>query len=494
MKLKRRGLFARISATVVALLMVPFSTISVAYGLGDNDGVDETPVVATEPAESTEEPAQEVEEQSSETATAEKTEVVEEAPPAAEAPDATEEVASSEGDDSDVTSDAAADKAATEEKVEQAAKADDKKAEATAKKEEPKKTSAPEPKPSPSPSVDDEAANVSEDDEVAEEDDDDGLGPTSADLLVSCTAGVIVMQNVHPTGQSFTNIGYDTDEGEVILDRVVLGPGQTQTLDASTVPAGHPLYWWTDWLTEWGWWVENGGSTHCSGGPTPEPSPTPTEEPEPRPVDVGRDSKTGLVTATNPEGNPPVVVVVRDKDDKEIGRVSLKPGETGTVGTDRCEEVSIGIIVGDADEQFWGELPAEICTSTPPPSPTPTETVKPSPTPTPEPTAPEPTPSATPTPTPTPTQEPTKPVAPKPSPTTEPTATPSERPTAEPTSDKDGGSKDGDKDKGKKGTKPRLPKSGVSDDDPIVAIVGATVLAAAVSAGGLVAWRRRRAS
>ena len=82
MKLKRRGLFARISATVVALLMVLFSTISVAYGLGDNDGVDETPVVATEPAESTEEPAQEAEEQSSEVTEPEKAEVVEEATPA----------------------------------------------------------------------------------------------------------------------------------------------------------------------------------------------------------------------------------------------------------------------------------------------------------------------------------------------------------------------------------------------------------------------------
>lgn len=483
MKLKRRGLFARISATVVALLMVLFSTISVAYGLGDNDGVDETPVVATEPAESTEEPTQEAEEQSSEVIEPEKAEVVEEALPAAEAPDATEEAVSD--DDATETSDdsdAAADKAAADEKVEQAAKVDDK-AEAkeaavgkTTKKEEPKKTSAPEPKASPSPSS--------------------SLSISLKDLEVTCVDGgsSITVANEGPGNISLI-AGWFNSQGEEIslVGRGInLAPGENENVDTTSVPKGTEVaYAFTVYR-----YLEDdiealGGNGTVLCGSAGEPSPEPTEEPEPRPVDVGRDSKTGLVTATNPEGNPSVVVVVRDNNDKELERVSLKPGETGTVGTDRCEEVSIGIIVGDADEQFWGEFPAEDCTPVPSPSPTPTETVKPSPTPTPEPTAPEPTPSATPTPTPTPTQEPTRPVTPKPSPTTEPTATPSERPTAEPTSDKDGGSKDGDKDKGKKGTKPKLPKSGVSDDDPIVAIVGATVLAAAVSAGGLVAWRRR---
>ena len=445
MKIEKGGLFARISATTVALMMVLFSTISVAYGLGDNDGVDETPVVITE---STEEPAQEADEQSSEVTEPEKAEVVEEAPPAAEAPDVTEEVVSDDvATETSDDSDAAADKAAADEKVEQAAKVDDK-AEAkeaavgkAAKKKEPKKTSAPEPKASPSPSV--------------------GGKPTDADLGVSCTDGLLSVTNAHSSWRLRMHIAYYlVEDEETSIGRIDLVPGQLRTVDVSMVPAGVSVRWGVSWFSPTDDYVERYGSIDCSDSPDPDPSPTPTEKPEPRPVDVGRDSKTGLVTATNPEGNPPVIVVVRDKDDKELERVSLKPGETGTVGTDRCETVSIGVVVGDVDEQFWGEFPAEDCTPVPSPSPTPT-------------------------------QEPTKPVAPKPSPTTEPTATPSERPTAEPTSDKDGGSKDGDKDKGKKGTKPKLPKSGVSDDDPIVAIVGATVLAAAVSAGGLVAWRRR---
>ena len=472
MKNQKRGRMSTLGAIALAIVLALGVWLGANTARGDDLEDATATMAATErPAESTEEPAQEADEQSSEVTEPEKAEVVEEAPPAAEAPDVTEEVVSDDvATETSDDSDAAADKAAADEKVEQAAKVDDK-AEAkeaavgkTTKKEEPKKTSAPEPKASPSPSV--------------------GGKPTDADLGVSCTDGLLSVTNAHSSWRLRMHIAYYlVEDEETSIGRIDLVPGQLRTVDVSMVPAGVSVRWGVSWFSPTDDYVERYGSIDCSDSPDPDPSPTPTEQPEPRPVDVGRDSKTGLVTATNPEGNPPVVIVVRDKDDKELERVSLEPGETGTVGTDRCEEVSIGVIVSDADEQFWGEFPAEDCTPVPSPSPTPTETVKPSPTPTPEPTAPEPTPSATPT----PTQEPTRPVTPKPSPTTEPTATPSERPTAEPTSDKDGGSKD----KGKKGAKPKLPKSGVSDDDPIVAIFGATMLAVVVSAGGLVLWRRR---
>ena len=263
--------------------------------------------------------------------------------------------------------------------------------------------------------------------------------------------------------------------------------------------------------------------------PSPEPTPTPTEEPEPEPSEepepgdlpVTSDLNVTCIDGgarismhnTNDKWHSTTIVGWFDDDGVEHPlnyETDVAPGGTDYVSTTAVPKGSkIGYTIVWSDGVYGEEgrsyqTPAGrlLCGSAggdpsptptptkpvdPTPSPSPTETVKPSP----EPTVPEPTASATPTPTPAPTQEPTKPGTPESSPTTEPTKAPSEQPTAEPTSDKGGGSKDGDKDKGKKGTKPRLPKSGVSDDDPIVAIVGATVLAVVVSAGGLVLWRRR---
>ena len=96
------------------------------------------------------------------------------------------------------------------------------------------------------------------------------------------------------------------------------------------------------------------------------------------PVESDRN-KEGLVGVKNPEGNPDVVVVVRDKDDKEIKRIPLSPGESATLQTDRCQAITLGVIVkGEADERFGKEFPAGDCKPSSSTKPAPTSSTKPS--------------------------------------------------------------------------------------------------------------------
>ena len=406
MNTKKGGPLARISATVVALMMLLFGSISVAYGLGgDGDGVDETLVIPAKMDEgSTTPPSKSPSPRPTPPRPAPGSgEDVREDPP----------VCSPEGGGSIAlyTTPWTFDWVFDEDQwqwVETPKEFGETVVSSWPATEGECPTPEPSPTPTPTPTED-------PDPEPSEEPEPGDL-PVTSDLNVTCIDGGarISMHNTNDKWHSTTIVGWFDDDGveHPLNYETDVAPGGTDYVSTTAVPKGSKIGYTIVWSD--GVYGEEGrsyqtpaGRLLCgSAGGDPSPTPTPT-----KPVD-------------------------------------------------------------------------------PTPSPSPTETVKPSP----EPTVPEPTASATPTPTPAPTQEPTKPGTPESSPTTEPTKAPSEQPTAEPTSDKGGGSKDGDKDKGKKGTKPRLPKSGVSDDDPIVAIVGATVLAAAVSAGGLVAWRRRRAS
>ncbi len=168
----------------------------------------------------------------------------------------------------------------------------------------------------------------------------------------------------------------------------------------------------------------------------------PEEEPgDLSPVFIDWDEDDRVIRAANPEDNPTVPVVFRDKDDNEIGRIILGPGQSGEFVTEECSVV-VGIVVErsvdgaiSTDELYWGELELEGNCPVAEPSPDPTPTPTPSPDPSPKPTVPT---------SPEPSENPT--VTPKPDPTIKPS--PSGQPSAG-----DSGSKD----------KPAgLPSTGVS--------------------------------